>query len=116
MMLSDLERLLEETPAEAMVDGYREAIVDENVLGKATAASRQRAFRCLRKLYALEQDDDAFRALRFLWNGNISSRPLLALLAVLRRDPLLLATSCCRRLRDLEGGRSRSARETDSFR
>jgi hypothetical protein len=93
MMLSEIEHLFAETPPGASSGAYRDAIIDENVLGKATAASRQRVFRCLRELYALDPQDPAFRALRFLWDQNGSSRPLLALLAVLRRDPLLRATS-----------------------
>jgi hypothetical protein len=93
MMLAEIEHLFAETPAHASLADYREAVVDENVLGKATAASRQRAFRALRELYAVDPQEPAFRAVRFLWGQNGSSRPLLALLAVLRRDPLLRATA-----------------------
>lgn len=93
MMLPEIERLFEENPAESSAAAYREAIVAENVLGKATAASRQRVFRCLRELYALDPRDVAFRGLRFLWEQNVSSRPLLALLIVLRRDKLLRVTA-----------------------
>ena len=93
MMLAEVERLFEETPAEFGIDAYREAVVNENVLGKATAGSRQRAFRALRELYALDPGDATFRVLRFLWEEDHAGRPLLALLQVLRRDPLLQATT-----------------------
>jgi hypothetical protein len=93
MMLAEVERLFEEAPAESGVDTYREAVVNENVLGKATAGSRQRAFRALRELYVLDPGDSAFRVLRFLWDDDPAGRPLLALLQVLRRDPLLRATT-----------------------
>jgi hypothetical protein len=93
MMLDAVERLFEETRATSELGVYREAIVAENVLGKATAASRQRVFRALRELYALDPQDAAFRVLRHLWGEHVSSRPLLALLLVLRRDPLLRATA-----------------------
>lgn len=93
MMLAEVEHLFAETPAQASLVEYREAIVDENVLGKATAASRQRVFRALRELYALDPEEPAFRVLRFLWDENGSSRRLLALLTVLRRDSLLRVTA-----------------------
>jgi len=93
MMLVEIEHLFGETAPHASLAEYREAVVDENVLGKATAASRQRVFRALRELYALDPEEPAFRALRFLWGENGSSRRLLALLMVLRRDPLLRATA-----------------------
>lgn len=93
MMLAEVEHLFAETPPQASVADYREAVVDENILGKATAASRQRVFRALRELYALDPEEPAFRALRFLWDESGPSRGLLALLAVLRRDPLLRATA-----------------------
>jgi hypothetical protein len=93
MMMAEVERLFEEVPPESGLDAYREAVVDENVLGKATTASRKRVFRALRELYALDSGDAAFRVLRFLWDGDPAGRPLLALLHVLRRDPLLRATA-----------------------
>ncbi len=93
MMLTEVEHLFAETPAQASLADYREAIVDENVLGKATAASRQRVFRALRELYALEPEEPAFRALRWLWDDSGSSHRLLALLTVLRRDSLLRVTA-----------------------
>lgn len=93
MLLAEVVRLFEEAPAESNLDAYREAVVNENVLGKATAASRQRVFRALRELYALDPEDSAFRVLRFLWDDSPAGRPLLALLQVLRRDPLLRATA-----------------------
>jgi hypothetical protein len=92
-MLAEIERLFEETPPGSGLDDYRQAVVNENVLGKATTASRQRAFRALRELYALDPADAAFRVLRFLWVGDPAGRPLLALLQVLRRDPLLRVTA-----------------------
>jgi len=92
-MLAEVERLFEEVSPESGLDAYREAVVDENILGKATTASRKRAFRALRELYALDPGDAAFRVLRFLWDGDPAGRPLLALLHVLRRDPLLRATA-----------------------
>jgi hypothetical protein len=93
MMLAEVQRLFEEAPAESGVDAYREAVVNENVLGKATAGSRERAFRALRELYALDPRDAAFRVLRFLWDQDPAGRPPMALLQVLRRDRLLRATA-----------------------
>ena len=53
IMLNELRQLLVATPRDATYDDYRRAIVDDNVLGKRTMATRKESFRRLRELYAL---------------------------------------------------------------
>jgi hypothetical protein len=93
MLLPDLTSVLAAVPPEAIQDDYRVAIIEDNVLGKKTLNSRQRSFRYLRELYALDARIVLFRALRDLWPADSAAQPLLALLSSLARDPALRATS-----------------------
>ena len=65
----------------------------ENCLGKLTSATRKLSLQRLSELYGLNPRLLLFRALRDLWTRHESSRPLLALLLALARDPLLRATA-----------------------
>jgi hypothetical protein len=89
MMLDDLGLLLSHTSADANRADYVSAVVDANVLGKATRKARELALRHLATLYALDADNPIFRALRRLWALNEAAQPLLALSVALARDPLL---------------------------
>lgn len=89
MMLDDLRLLLARTAPEAERADYASAVVDANVLGKATRKARELALRHLATLYALDTANPIFRALRRLWPHNEAAQPLLALAAALARDPLL---------------------------
>lgn len=93
IMLTELQAVLAACPASADYVIYQQAILDENVLFKNTASTRRRSLRALRELYALDRTIILFRALRDLWAGAEGSRPLLALLCAVARDPLLRATS-----------------------
>ena len=62
-------------------------------LGKRTAATRKLSLQRLTEFYALDPQVILFRVLRDLWVRNVTSRPLLALLLALARDPLLRATA-----------------------
>lgn len=88
-----LTSLLNAVPAGAPKDEYRRVAVDENVLGKATVAGRNRAFRYLRELYLLDPSALLFRALRDLWDEDPGSRPLLAGLMSYARDSSFRASS-----------------------
>jgi hypothetical protein len=92
-MLRELRQLLAATPRDATYDDYRQAIVEENVLGKRTMATRKESFRRLRELYALSLDVPLFRALRDLWDANPDAQPMLALLCASARDPILRASA-----------------------
>ena len=93
LMLAELTLLLGSVPCEAALSAYRDAVLMENCLGKRTAATRAISFQRLKELYALDERVPLFRVLRRLWGENHSSRPLLALLMGLARDPLLRVTA-----------------------
>ncbi|MDP9486151.1 MAG: hypothetical protein M3Q49_10270 [Actinomycetota bacterium] len=92
-MLSELLLLLEAVPAGSSPDGYRSAVLDENVLLKGAATTRTKSLRHLRELYVLREEDARYGALRTLWDQDPPSRPLLALLCAVSRDELLRATA-----------------------
>ncbi|MCY3598511.1 MAG: hypothetical protein OXN85_00865 [Gemmatimonadetes bacterium] len=96
IMLRELGELLHALPAGANRLDYAAAIVDENVLGKPTLATRRATRQRLIELYALDPAVPLFRVLRRLWEfdgRDAGGRALLALLAALARDPLLRVTA-----------------------
>ena len=93
LMLSEFSLLLESVPGEAMPAAYRDAVLFENCLGKHTVATRASSFQRLKELYALDERVPLFHFLKRRWGENQPSRPLLALLMGLARDPLLRATA-----------------------
>lgn len=86
IMFEELADLLEARHPSTSLDAYREAVVEENALAKATSDGRRRSFQFLRRLYALDPDDVRFRALRRLWDVDPSSRRLGAALVAASRD------------------------------
>ena len=93
MMLAELTDLLAAVQPDADRDAYAVAIVEENVLGKATASTRRLTNQRLRELYGLDPRLPLFRVLRKLWAVDEPGRPLFALLSSLARDPLLRSTA-----------------------
>ena len=93
IMLDELSQLLDAVPGEARRRDYADAVTHDNCLGKRTAATRQLSLQRLTELYGLDGRLVLFRALRNLWGRHSSSRPLLALILALVRDPLLRATA-----------------------
>ena len=93
MMLIELTDLLAALPAEATREGYAEAIIEDNVLGKQTAATRRLSNQRLGELYGLSHSIPMFRVMRRLWDSDEQGRPLIALLCALARDPLLRAST-----------------------
>ncbi|GAA8854177.1 hypothetical protein DUHN55_46390 [Helicobacter pylori] len=87
-----LVELLREVPATAPAEQYREAVVEGNVLGRPTQAGRQRSFRHLRELYFLDPQRPEFVALRYFWDIDLSSRPLLAGQLAFTRDEVFRAS------------------------
>ena len=93
IMLDELSQLLDLVPPEAGRQQYADAVTVDNCLGKRTAATRQLSSQRLTELYGLDRRLLLFRTFRNLWDRHASSRPLLALLLALTRDPLLRATA-----------------------
>jgi hypothetical protein len=87
-----LVELLRVVPADAEPERYREAVVDENVLGRPTQTGRQRSFRHLRELYYLDPARPEFAAMRRLWDVDPDARPLLAGILAFTRDSGLRAS------------------------
>lgn len=93
LMLSELGDLFESSPQNATKNDYAQVIIDQNCLGKLTVSTRRETNLRLSTLYSLDSTVPIFRILRRLWELDQPSRPLLALLVALARDPLLRATS-----------------------
>lgn len=91
MMLSELSMLLSACHSDADLRDYRRAVVDHNCLGKRSASTRGLTWSHLVELYGLNPDQLVFRALRWFWERDSESHPLLALSAALARDSLLAA-------------------------
>jgi len=91
-MFSDLAALLESVPVGSRKPNYARAIIEENVLGKATAATRLESYERLSQLYSLDHSVVVFRALRQIWNLERDGRSLMALLCAVARDPILRVT------------------------
>lgn len=87
-----LVELLRIVPADAARERYREAVVDENVLGRPTLTGRQRSFRHLRELYFLDPARREFSAMRRLWDVDPNAQPLLAGILAFTRDGILRAS------------------------
>ena len=93
IMLDELSNLLDAAPAGASRRDYARAVMEENCLGKRTSATRKLSLQRLSEIYGLHPRLLLFKTLRVLWALHESSRPLLALMLALARDPLLRATA-----------------------
>lgn len=93
MMLAELEAVLAAVPAGSGALDYRDAILQRNVLHKATDSTRKESLRRLRELYALDEGRPIFGLLRKLHAIDAASLPLLALQVAWARDPLCRATT-----------------------
>lgn len=89
MMLGEVSILLARVADVASPDLYKQEVVDYNVLGKPTLKARQLTFRHLSDLYGLDPSMAVFRVFRTLWGQDEQSRPVLALMLALARDPML---------------------------
>jgi hypothetical protein len=67
-MLADVQTLLASVPPARSKETYRRAILDDNVLGKKTAATRRASAQRLSELYVLDAAVACFRLLRFFWD------------------------------------------------
>lgn len=93
IMLKELELLFAACPPTTSIEGYRSAILNDNVLLKQTESTRKESFRRLRELYGVNPEYLLFRALRTLWDQSPEDKPLLTLLCAAARDPMLRASA-----------------------
>lgn len=92
MMLDDLRSLLAHASPSSSRADFLASVVDSNVMGKPTRKARELAWVHLSTLYALDNSNPIFRALKRLWPLNEAAQPMLALAVALARDPLLRGT------------------------
>jgi hypothetical protein len=93
MMLAELTATLENVSTGSSATDYRQAILEQNVLGKTTDSTRQKSLRHLRELYGLDETVPIFGLLRRLHAMDSASLPLLAVQVAWTRDPLFRATT-----------------------
>ena len=93
MMLAELNELFAQVRQTARREEYAAAVIEDNVLGKQTAATRKLTNQRLGELYGLAPHIPIFRVLRKIWDLDEPGRPLTILLCALARDPLLRATA-----------------------
>jgi hypothetical protein len=93
MMISELTALLESRQARCVdTDAFRQAVIEQNCLGKRSASTRSLTWGHLVDLYGLDPNLLTFRGLLWFWDRDDLGRPLLALCASLARDQLLADT------------------------
>lgn len=93
MMLAELTEVLGAVPEGSSREAFSRAIIQDNLLGKATASTRKLTDQRLSELYALDPTVPLFRVLDRLWRLDASARPQVALLCAVARDPLLRSTA-----------------------
>lgn len=93
MMLGELSALLAATHPGMSRRDYAAAIIEENALAKPTLSTRKLSNQRLGELYALDPSVAVFRVMRRLWDLDAKSRPMLALLCAVARDPLFAGTA-----------------------
>jgi hypothetical protein len=93
MMMKELGAVLTDVSRDSGADDYHEAILQRNILAKNTDSTRQKSFRHLRELYALDEATPIFGILRKLHAADTASLPQLAVQLAWARDPLFRATT-----------------------
>jgi hypothetical protein len=87
LMYSEMNDLLHSGATENA--DFRSKVLDENILGKSTASSRESVLRNLSSLYGLATIPPLTKAFFKLVKHGNANHPILALLVALARDPLL---------------------------
>jgi hypothetical protein len=67
---------------------YKNAVINENCLGKKSQKTRELTFRDLNSLYGLDSAIPIFNLLRFFWNRDVNGRIFSAALVAYARDPI----------------------------
>ncbi len=93
IMVDELVKLIASCNANATLEDYRKAIIDDNVLLKKSSGARDESFYRLKQLYGLDSSNIIFSVLRELWVYSTSSHGLLSLLCAIARDPILRSTT-----------------------
>lgn len=88
-MLEELGLLLAAVPETAAPSAYRNAIEHDNVLHKTSASNREKTYKFLRRLYALDPGCCLFREFRRLAAMAHQDVRLIAGILAMAREPLL---------------------------
>jgi len=90
IMLDELETLFSfvDRPDAGKAE-FLQAINESNCLGKRSGKTRLLTYRHLVDLYALDPGVTIYRAMRFFWQRDPASRPMIALLCAYARDSIL---------------------------
>jgi len=90
MMIRELHTLLiNAVDANTTESEYYRLIVEENCLGKLTGSNRRYSASYLKSLYGLDLSIVLFRSLRYFFDREPDSLPLLGLICVYARDSLV---------------------------
>jgi hypothetical protein len=92
MMLAELESVLGTLGSGVTPESVRHAILEDNILGKATRSGRKNSATKLIDLYSFNPEQQLFHAFEVLWRDASTSRPVLAVLIALSRDTVLRAS------------------------
>ena len=84
MMLADLKTVLSIAP-----DSRRNAVVEDNVLGKPSRRAQMAYLKRLDELFGVLGTAPVCSAFQALWTLEMEGRPMLAILCALARDPTL---------------------------
>jgi hypothetical protein len=86
MMFNEIEVLQSALPIDTTPPDYKDAIEEQNILGKPTQSSRHKSYRHLMELYGLDPSLVIFRTMRRLGQEAPTDLPLLAMLCTYCRD------------------------------
>lgn len=86
MMLDELTLLIRGTRPDASKEALKKAVVEENLIGKPTASSREKTFDHLRRAYGMDASTALWRVLRQFAQQEPQALPLMALVLVYSRD------------------------------
>jgi hypothetical protein len=89
MMFSEMCALFGVLPTQVTKEGFTAAIVEDNILGKATLSSRKNSLSHLVELYGLDRGQALFRVLWDLGHADVDSLAQLCLVCAYARDPQL---------------------------
>jgi len=89
MMFLEMHALVCALPLGATKDDFPRAIIEENILEKATLSSRKKSLRHLTELYGLDPSTALFRVFWMLGHADRDSLPQLCLVCAYVRDPIL---------------------------
>lgn len=92
MMFAELDAVMGAVRPPHAPKAVRDAIVEDNILGKATRSGRKNSATKLIDLYSFNPEQQLFYAFEVLWRAASTSRPVLAVLLALSRDTVLRAS------------------------